>query len=89
MVMDVGRLLERVVADVFGHDVSATCSGDPKSAHVRRVELRAEHDDGRTADLRASYEWFDVTIFDLGVSATCLSMTTKRTRKQPSGNSRS
>jgi hypothetical protein len=55
---------------VFGEDVEATFSTDPKSRHVHRVRLGAGDENRRRAGLRASHEWFDATIFDLGVSAT-------------------
>ncbi|WP_281271688.1 hypothetical protein [Nocardioides immobilis] len=41
MVTDVGRLLDQVVAEVFGADVESTLSVDPRSKYVRRAELRA------------------------------------------------
>jgi len=62
-------MLQRVVGEVFGPDVDVTYSADAKSPHVHRVELAARGS-GRRVGLRASYGWLDVTMFDLGVSAT-------------------
>ena len=64
--IDVEALLRRVVAEVFDADVDATYSTEPKDPHMHRVRLSA--DGQRHAGLRASYEWFDADIFDLGVS---------------------
>jgi hypothetical protein len=71
VVIDVQALLRRVVAEVFGADVKATYSTDPKAPHTHRVRLTAA-DGRRHAGLSASYEWFDATIFDLGVSTFLL-----------------
>lgn len=67
--IELDRMLQKVVADVFGSDVDVTYSADPKSPSVHRAELAAG-DSGRRVGLRASYLWFDVTMLDLGVSAT-------------------
>jgi hypothetical protein len=67
--IELDRMLQRVVAEVFGSDVDVTYSADPKSPKVQRVELAAAGS-GRRVGLRASYWWFDVTMLDLGVSAT-------------------
>lgn len=69
MTIELDRMLQRVVAEVFGSDVDVTYSADPKSPHVHRAELGAG-DSGRRVGLRASYCWFDVTMLDLGVAAT-------------------
>lgn len=67
--IELDRMLQRVVAEVFGSDVNVTYSADPKSPHVHRAEL-GPGDSGRRVGLRASYCWFDVTMLDLGVAAT-------------------
>ena len=67
--IDVEALLRRVVAEVSDADVDAAYSTEPKAPHVHRVRL-TDPSGTRQAGLRASYEWFDVTIFDLGVSTT-------------------
>ena len=67
--MELDTMLQRVVAEVFGSDVDVTYSADPKSPTVQRAELGAAGS-GRRVGLRASYWWFDVTMLDLGVSAT-------------------
>jgi hypothetical protein len=69
--IDVEALLRRVVAEVFDADVEATYSTRPKDPHTHRVRLTAA-DGTRHAGLSASYEWFDATIFDLGVSTFLL-----------------
>ncbi len=66
MVIDIGTLLRRVVDEVFDADVDATYSTD---RHLHRVQL-TDPSGTRRAGLRASYEWLDATIFDLGVSTT-------------------
>ncbi|MCZ2848658.1 hypothetical protein [Modestobacter sp. VKM Ac-2978] len=66
MAIDVEALLRRVVAEVFDADVDATYSTEPNSL-MHRVRLTTA-DGQRHAGLRASYEWFDADIFDLGVS---------------------
>jgi hypothetical protein len=68
-VIDIEALLRRVVTEVFDADVEAAYSTDPKGRHVHRVRLRSA-DGERHAGLRASYWWFDATVFDLGVQAT-------------------
>jgi hypothetical protein len=65
--IDVEALLRRVVAEVFDADVDATYSTEPKAPHMHRVRLTSA-DGQRHAGLRASHEWFDADIFDLGVS---------------------
>jgi hypothetical protein len=62
-------MLKRVVAEVFGPNADVIYSGDPKSPEIYRAELAAG-DSSRRVGLRASYWWFDVTMLDLGVSAT-------------------
>lgn len=66
--IELDRMLQRVVGEVFGPDTDVTYSADPKSPHVHRAELAAR-DSGRRVGLTASYWWFDVTMLDLGVSA--------------------
>ena len=67
--IDVEALLRRVVAEVFDADVDVAYSTEPKSSHVHRARL-TDPSGTRHAGLRASYEWFDATIFDLDVSTT-------------------
>ena len=69
--VDVQALLRRVVTEVFDADVTAAYSTHPKNPHMHRVELTAA-DGRRNAGLEASYEWFEATIFDLGVSTFLL-----------------
>lgn len=61
--IDVEAVLRRVVAEVF----DATYSTEPKDPQMHRVQLTSAGGQ-RHAGLRASYEWFDADIFDLGVS---------------------
>jgi hypothetical protein len=65
--VDVEALLRRVVAEVFDADVDVAYSTEPKPPHVHRARL-TDPSGTRHAGLRASYEWFDATIYDLGVS---------------------
>ena len=69
---DFGRLLRRVVLEVFDEEVEVVWATDPRAPHVSRVTLSAERGaDRRTIGLRASATgWFDITILDLDVSAT-------------------
>jgi hypothetical protein len=67
--IDVGALLRRVVTEVFDADVVVAFSTESNAPHVHRARL-AGADGRRHAGLRASYEWFEATIFDLGVSTT-------------------
>jgi hypothetical protein len=69
--IDVQALSRRVVAEVFEADVTATYSNHPKNPHMHRVRLTTA-DGRRHAGLGASYEWFEATIFDLGVSTFLL-----------------
>jgi hypothetical protein len=69
--IDVHALLRTVVAEVFDADVTATYSTHPKNPHMHRVQLTTA-DGRRHAGLEASYEWFEATIFDLGVSTFLL-----------------
>lgn len=68
--IDPEQLLRRVVADVFDESVDVVYSTEPKAPEVHRVTLSDTHGGQRRAGLQASYWWFAVTIFDLGVSAT-------------------
>ncbi len=68
VVINVEALLRRVVAEVF--DADADVAYWPEQApHVYQVRI-TNPSGTRHAGLRASYEWFDATIFDLGVSTT-------------------
>lgn len=67
--IDVEALLRRVVAEVFDSDVDVAYSTEPRASHVYRVRL-TDPSGTRHAGLRASHEWFDATVFDLGVSTT-------------------
>jgi hypothetical protein len=69
--IDMQALLLKVVAEVFDADVTATYSTHPKNPHMHRVRL-ATADGSHHAGLSASYEWFEATIFDLGVSTFLL-----------------
>src|SRR4051812_36575678 len=69
--IDLGALLRGVVADVFDADVEATYSTAQKAPYLHRVRL-TDPSGKRHAGLRASYEWFDATVFDLGVSTSLL-----------------
>lgn len=64
--IDVQQLLRAVVTDVLDADVRANFRQESKS-RVHRVSLTSA-DGERHAGLGASYEIFDATIFDLGVS---------------------
>jgi hypothetical protein len=64
--VDVQALLRRVVAELFDGDVTATYSTHPTNLHMHRVGLTSA-DGRRHAGLHVSYEWFEATIFDLGV----------------------
>lgn len=79
--IDVEALLRRVVAEVFDADVDATYSTEPKDPHMHRVRLTSA-DGQRHARLRASYEWFDADIFDLGVSTLLLDYDDEEKRKE-------
>ena len=65
-------MLRRVAHDVFDEDIDMTFEAQPDAPHISRVTLGAGGGaDRRTAGLRAaSTGFFEVTIFDLGVSAT-------------------
>ncbi len=69
--IDVQALLQRVVAEVFDADVTAAYSTHPKNPHMHRVRLTTA-DGRRHAGLEASYEWFQATVLDLGVSTFLL-----------------
>jgi hypothetical protein len=69
---DVENMMRRVVLDVFDDDVEVAWDTEPGAAHVNRVALSAARAaDRRTVGLRAAATGvFDLTILDLGVSAT-------------------
>ncbi len=71
---DIEGMLRRVVLDVFDEGIDVTFEAQPNAPHIKRARLGAESGaDRRTAGLRAaSTGFFDVTIFDLGVSATLI-----------------
>ncbi len=69
MAIEAEALLRRVVAEVFDANVDVAYSTEPTAPHVHRVRL-TDPSGSRHAGLRASHEWFDATIFDLGVSTT-------------------
>ena len=68
VMIELDRMLQRVIGEVFGPDADVTYSAEAKSPRVHRAELAARGS-GRRVGLRASYWWFDVTMLDLGVSA--------------------
>ncbi|HSE46692.1 MAG TPA: hypothetical protein VLA89_15320 [Gemmatimonadales bacterium] len=70
MAIDVEGMLKRVVTEVLGDDCAPTYFSDPTYQQDHRVRLRCANAEPRCAGLRATYEWFEVSIFDLGVSAT-------------------
>ena len=79
--IDVEALLRRVVAEVFDADVDATYSTEPRDPQMHRVQLTSaggQRHDG----LRASYEWFDADIFDLGVSTFLVDYNDEETDKE-------
>jgi hypothetical protein len=80
--IDPGQLLRRVVDDVFDEGVDVVYSTDPKSPTVHRVMLSDQRGGQRQAGLQASYWWFDVTIFDLGVSATLFDEDDEESKKE-------
>lgn len=59
--------LERVVRRVVDDAAHATFDHD-RDSHIARVRLVSSHVGGRSVGIRASLEWFDLTIIDLGVS---------------------
>jgi hypothetical protein len=65
--IDIEALLRGVVTEAFDADVDAVYSTGPREPHVHGVRLTDPTGD-RRAGLRASYEWFTVTLFDLRVS---------------------
>jgi hypothetical protein len=69
---DTEGMLRRVALDVFDEDIDVAFEVQPSAPHVSRARLgTGSGADLRTAGLRAaSTGWFDVTIFDLDVSAT-------------------
>lgn len=68
MVLNVEALVRRVVSEVFDPDTDVAYSAE-HAPHVYQVRI-TNPSGTRHAGLRASYEWFDATIFDLGVSTT-------------------
>jgi hypothetical protein len=69
---DIEGMLRRVVHDVLDDGVDVAFDAEPNAPHVRRATLGyGTGPNRRTAGLSASDTgWFDVTIFELGVSAT-------------------
>lgn len=69
---DIEGTLRRVVLDVFDEDVDVTFEAQPDAPRISRASLGVGSGaDRRTAGLRAaSTGFFEITIFDLDVSAT-------------------
>lgn len=69
---DIEGVLRRVAHAVFDEGIDVRFEAQPDAPHISRVRLAAGSGaDRRTAGLRASATgFFDITIFDLGVSAT-------------------
>jgi hypothetical protein len=65
-------MLRRVALDVFDENIDITFEAQPDAPQISRARLGVGSGaDRRTAGLRAaSTGFFEVTIFDLGVSAT-------------------
>src|SRR4051794_40822631 len=61
--------MRRVVDEVIDDGINAVYSSDPKRPQTHQVELSTPADD-RRARLRATYEWLEVSVPDLGVDAT-------------------
>jgi hypothetical protein len=63
-------VLTRVLREVIGDTGAATCDVDPKWADTARADLVSRDLPGRNVTIRAAPEWFDISVNDLGVSAT-------------------
>lgn len=73
MAINIQELLHRVVAEVFDGESVTWQDLLSDSSHVHGIQLSAQEGiDGRIrrAEMRATYEWFDARILDLGVGAT-------------------
>jgi hypothetical protein len=68
--IDIKAMLQRVVGEVFDEnfDVAEVSSGEDSWLHG--VHVSSRFDKGRTAIIRASYEWMDAFIPELNVQTT-------------------
>lgn len=65
--IDIDRLLKRVVSDVFDSTIEVTYTAHPKYENDWRVALVSTTDRRREIELRATYEWFTAHIEELDV----------------------
>jgi hypothetical protein len=78
--VDLERMLARVVAEVFDDTFDTTYTRD--SEHDPQVTLRSPNGGARSAGLRATHEWFEITVPDLGVGATLTDYDSDESQKE-------
>ncbi|GER23985.1 hypothetical protein NCCP1664_24800 [Zafaria cholistanensis] len=70
MTIDIKAMLHRVVAEVFDGNFIVEDAPSSEGPQLPRVRVSARLDPGRTALIRASYEWVDAFIPELDVQTT-------------------
>lgn len=69
MTIDIRAMLHRVVAEVFDENFAVTDFGYSDDPGLHGVEVSSNLVEGRTAVIRAKYEWADAFIPELNVQA--------------------
>lgn len=65
--IDIGIMLDRVVAEVFGQAFIVKDANSSEDPWIHAVRVKSRVEQGRSAIIRATYEWMDVFIPELNV----------------------
>lgn len=68
--IDIGIMLDRVVAEVFGQAFIVEDANSSEDPWIHAVRVKSRVEQGRSAIIRATYEWMDVFIPELNVQTT-------------------
>ncbi|GAA3666319.1 hypothetical protein GCM10023081_01440 [Arthrobacter ginkgonis] len=67
MTIDIKAMLHRVIAEVFDGNFTVEDATSREDPQLHRVRVACRFDEGRTAIIRASYEWVDAFVPELEV----------------------
>ncbi len=68
--IDIGIMLNRIVAEVFGQEFMVEDANSSEDPWIHTVRVKSRVEQGRSAIIRATYEWMDIYIPELNVQAT-------------------
>lgn len=67
--IDIGKMHDRVVAEVFGEEFIVEEANSSKDPWIYAARVKSRNELGRSAIIRATYEWMDIHIPELDVGA--------------------